>query len=118
MEHLELVRAGAAAAVVGAAHADGGVDLARVDGAAGLEPGVELFEDGGGAVAVAVLSDHREAVAAPQDLDRELVLDLREVAVEFTAEIDEKAIVREFEEGFLNVGGGGRVERADTRLRV
>jgi hypothetical protein len=62
-----------------------------------------------------VLSDHRKAVAPPEDLHRELVLDLCEIAVEFAAEIDEKAVVREFEEGFLNVGGGGRVERADTQ---
>jgi hypothetical protein len=62
-----------------------------------------------------MLADHRQAVAAPEDLDCELVFDLREIAVEFAAEIDEETVVGKLQESLLDVLGEGRVERADTQ---
>ena len=70
----------------------------------------------GGAIAVAMLAHHRKAIAPPDDLDGELVFDLREIAVEFTAKVDQQPIVGEFEGRFHNVLGTGRGgQRADAQ---
>jgi hypothetical protein len=44
-----------------------------------------------------------------------LMLDLRKVAVEFAAKIDQQSVVGKFEDGFHDVLGGRGGQRADAQ---
>ena len=61
-----------------------------------------------------------QKVAAPQDLDTEHVLDLRQVPVILAAEIDQQPVVRKLEKGIAFVFGGrrrGQCTDCQSRLR-
>jgi hypothetical protein len=73
--------------------------------AARFEPGVKRTQHRRRLFARALVADHRQPVAAPQDMHPHLVFDLREVAVKFAAKVDQQAVVRKFEDGFHDILG-------------
>ena len=64
----------------------------------------------------ALVADHRQPVAPPQDMHPHLVLDLGKVAVKFAAKVDQQSVVGKFQKRFDDVfrtGRGG--QRADAQ---
>ena len=92
------------------------IDIPRRDPAPRLKPGIERAQHRRRLIPRGLLADHGQAVAAPQDVNPHLVLDLREVAVEFAAQLDQQPVVGKFEQCFHSVlwtGRGG--QRADAQ---
>ena len=106
-EHLELlVHPGAGGAEIG--HAQRGVDLFAVDRLALFETLIEVVQEPCGLQLRIGRADHGELVAAPEDMDAELVLYLGEVAVKFAAKIDQQPVVGKLKQRLMRVLRTGR----------
>ena len=61
-----------------------------------------------------------QLVSASQNLNAQRLLDLGQIAVEFPAKVDQKAIIRKFQKGFLKVFrqvGRGQCSNGQSGLR-
>ncbi len=84
-------------------HADRAVDLARVDGPPGFKPSVKLLQDRRRRSACPRRADQCKVISPPEDMDAQLMFDLREIAVKFAAEVDQQTVVGKFQKGFVVV---------------
>ncbi len=107
-EHLQLLVDVQGRGRTALAHPDHGVDLARVNRTATLELGVERLEHDRCAPPCIGAAHYGDLVAAPQDMNPELMFDLRQIAVEFTAEVDQQPIVGKFQKSLVQVFGTRR----------
>jgi len=115
-EHLDLLALGHGAVGHGPPHPHRAVDIARLNATPRFQPRVKRPQHRRRLLSRALLADHRQAVAPSQDMDPDLMLDLRQIAVEFAAQVDQQSVVRKFEQRFHNVLGTGRGgQRADAQ---
>ncbi len=81
-------------------HAQFAVDITRFQRPPGLKPAVKRLQDLGGLMARVRFANHGKLIAAAQDLHAKSVFDGGQVAVVFTAKVDQQKVVREFQQGF------------------
>src|SRR5690606_12451752 len=72
------------------------------------KPGVEIGQDIRRPGARLACPHHGDLVAASEDMHPELVFDLRQVAVKLSAQVDQQAIVGEFQQCLVQVFGTRR----------
>jgi hypothetical protein len=89
------------------AHADGRVDVAGLDALARLEPRIERLNDLCGLCPG--IAQKRKLIAPAQDMHGQQMLDLGEVAVELSAQLDQQTIVGKFEQQFDGQIGAARM---------
>jgi len=107
-EHLKLVLDAGGGGNLGAAHADRRVDLAGVDAAPGLQPTVEGLQQRRHLPPGLCRTDHRQVIAASQDMNPKLMLYLGQIAVELAAQVDQQPVVGKFQKGLVQILGTRR----------
>ncbi len=90
------------------AQPDHRVDLTRVNRPPAFELAVECLENDRRAASGIGASHDGNVIAASQDMDPKLMFDLRQIAVELTAQVDQQPIVGKFQKSLMQVFGTRR----------
>ena len=85
------------------AHADRGINLARIDGPPRFELAIKGLQYRCRLAARLGRSHDGNLIAPAQDMDPQLMLDLCKVAVELAAQVDQKPVVGKFQKGFVQI---------------